>query len=529
MITAGLFLRTARHLKAVQVANRVWRSLVKRRTITGPALPLRQWHAADVPPIPREAAWDGASGFNLLNQTHGVTTRAGWNDPERDPLWLYHLHYFDDLAAPHPPARATALIRRWLAENPVGHGVGWDPYPTSLRIVNWIKWHRGEGSLDPEMVRSLANQVRHLLPRVEYHLLGNHVLANAKALVAAGLFFDGEEAHSWLRRGRRLLEAQLAEQILGDGAHFELSPSYHAILTEDVLDLVNFGRAAGIDTQKWEAYAVRMLAWLAGMLRPDGRWPLFNDASYGVAPEPAAVFEYAGRLGFAPPARPPLGLCLMEASGYVRFSSDRFWTVFDFGQVGPDYIPGHAHCDMGSFELAIGSTPVIVDTGVSTYNAGSRRLAERGTAAHNTVQVGDAEQSEIWSSFRMGRRARLFDRTLSGDGIAASHDGFSRLGLTHRREVRFAPDRLIIHDTLLGDGEAGARRARFHFHPEIAPLLRQGRVTFAGGEMRFAGAQQVVLEPYEYAPAFNVRIPAQLAVVTFDRRLTSTIMIDPGP
>ena len=35
---------------------------------------------------------------------------------------------------------------------------------------------------------------------------------------------------------------ELPEQILADGGHFELSPMYHALVLEDLLDLVNIAR-----------------------------------------------------------------------------------------------------------------------------------------------------------------------------------------------------------------------------------------------------------------------------------------------
>ncbi len=58
-------------------------------------------------------------------------------------LWLYNLHYFDDLHAEHAGQRTTIhreLISHWLRHNPPATGVGWEPYPASLRIVNWVKW-----------------------------------------------------------------------------------------------------------------------------------------------------------------------------------------------------------------------------------------------------------------------------------------------------------------------------------------------------------------------------------------------------
>ncbi len=172
---------------------------------------------------------------------------AGWNDPRVEKLWLYNLHYFDDLMTADAPSRAhwhQALVSQWIAENPPGRGIGWEPYPTSLRIVNWIKWaiagwSGGERRLNDAAMHSLATQARWLSNRLEYHLLGNHLLANAKAVVFAGLFFGGSEGNEWLRKGIGLLDRQASEQILADGGHFELSPMYHALVLEDLLDVTN--------------------------------------------------------------------------------------------------------------------------------------------------------------------------------------------------------------------------------------------------------------------------------------------------
>jgi hypothetical protein len=72
--------------------------------------------------------------FRFLSQTHDAIGPEAWNDAERDKLWLYNLHYFDDLNATDAPARADwhrALVQRWISENPPGQGNGWEPYPTS--------------------------------------------------------------------------------------------------------------------------------------------------------------------------------------------------------------------------------------------------------------------------------------------------------------------------------------------------------------------------------------------------------------
>ena len=47
---------------------------------------------------------------------------------------------------------------RWIAGNPIGFGVGWEPYPISLRICNWIKWHLSGNRLQTAAVESLFLQ-----------------------------------------------------------------------------------------------------------------------------------------------------------------------------------------------------------------------------------------------------------------------------------------------------------------------------------------------------------------------------------
>ena len=43
-------------------------------------------------------------------------------------------------------------------------------------------------------------------------------------------------------QGLTILDKQLGEQILEDGRHFELSPMYHSIMLELVLDLLALSR-----------------------------------------------------------------------------------------------------------------------------------------------------------------------------------------------------------------------------------------------------------------------------------------------
>lgn len=444
----------------------------------------------------------GPARFRFLNEERDVSGREAWNLEDARRLWLYNLHYFDDLNASDAHRRESwhrHLIERWVVENPPGEGPGWEPYPVSLRIVNWVKWGLGGKRLTELAVCSLAIQARYLTDRLEFHLLGNHLFANAKALVFAGLFFDGDEARSWLRTGLEILRTQLPEQVLQDGGHFERSPMYHALALEDVLDLINVsgrypGRVSAEVMAIWRDAAARMLHWLRSMCHPDGEIALFNDAAFGIAASLDALEAYAARLGAvgAPVSRP---IANLADSGYVRAEVGPAVAFLDVAPIGPDYLPGHAHADTLSFELSLFGKRWLVDSGCSHYDADSERLRQRGTAAHNTVVVDGQDSSEVWSSFRVARRARVLDVNVdTRDGnlsVFAAHDGYRRLAgkVIHRRHWRLWPGRLEIEDLL--EGKFSGAEGFLHCHPEVSieqagagsiGLRRDGRIVWLSWE-----------------------------------------------
>lgn len=417
----------------------------------------------------------GPENFCFLNDERQLVFPADWNASDLDKLWLYNLHYFDDLCAKGAENRCTwheSLIQRWILENPPAEGNGWEPYPLSLRIVNWIKWALGSNGLNTKALHSLAIQTRQLRRSLEFHLLGNHLFENAKALVFSGLFFTGEEAEEWLNTGLCLLDEQLKEQILSDGAHFELSPMYHALILEGLLDLVNIHQIFQRDMPKaWQDVIARMFDWLRTMCHPDGDIAFFNDAALGVAPNLEHLQRYAAALGIVPELN-GTSSCLLEASGYARLEQGAAVVLADVAAIGPDYLPGHAHADSLSFELSVCGQRVLVNSGTSLYGVSAERLCQRGTSAHNTVRIDGVDSSEVWSGFRVARRARVrveqFD-VASIAHLAAWHDGYKRLPgrPIHRRTWAMDEQGLEVIDTLEGDGNHFIE-IYFHFHPTVS-------------------------------------------------------------
>lgn len=520
-----LTVNTVRHLRAEQVYRRLWfrlyRPSPRMKAAPPPRLPGARWRG-----VQRDPSMTGPCRFRFLGLERAIIEPGHWTRDDVPKLWLYNLHYFDDLLATGANARREwhdQLIQRWIAENPPGREIGWDPYPTSLRIVNWIQWALAGGALRQQALNSLATQARWLTKRLEFHLLGNHLWSNAKALVFAGAFFTGGEAHHWLKKGLRILDEQLAEQILADGGHFERSPMYHAIVLTDVLDLLQLaGIFPGVFERStiaaWVGVARRMLRWLQIMSHPDGELAFFNDAALGIAPRYADLREYARRIGAQRDRVDSAEISPLEAlteSGYVRLQCGPAVMIADVGELGPDYQPGHAHADTLSFELSLFGHRVFVNTGVSTYEPDSLRLRQRGTASHNTVLIDGQDSSEVWSSFRVARRARphnvRWGAAADGLYLQGSHDGYRRLssGLTHTRRWTLTDSSLRIDDNI--DGAYDRAEAMLLVHPDVEiSTHRRGASLECAGKVVSVTARAAALGATlrSWHPRFNVAFPA---------------------
>lgn len=528
------YFHTLRYVKPIQLAYQLKKRVFPTKHVRFKSDLSIRFPSADIETfLHREPNWIGNDRVRVFHTEYEMSEPEDWVDGNMPSLSLYHVHYFDDLVAEnavHEESFHRLLIGKWIAENEPSNSPGWDSYPISRRVVNWIKFALRGGELNKQALSSLADQVQHLSRSIEWHLLGNHVLANAKALIFAGLFFKGQVADQWYATGKRIWQSQLDEQFLSDGGHFERSPMYHALLLEDLLDVINVLRAFGRSVDlRWCELAEKMLYCLDATCHPDGQIALLNDAAMNVASHPCHLREYASRLGIAPPRLSMDGQIHLRSSGYIRQRIGRATAIIDVAAIGPDYIPGHAHADSLSFELALDDRRVIVDTGTSEYALGDFRRHERSTAAHNTIEVDGLDSSEVWSSFRVAKRARTRVVEIEDSRIIAEHDGYARLPSVgnHRREWRFGEESMELIDTVYGSGRHSVK-IRFHMYPGV--LIERTNslelvMSNSGRELMTLipdTKTQVSIENGYYAPEFGLRLENLCVVLVYEGDLPVT-------
>ena len=200
----------------------------------------------------------------------------------------------------------------------------------------------------------------------------------------------------------------------------------------------------------------------------------------------------------------------------------------DLGEVGSSYQPGHVHSDTFNFVLYVNNLPFIVDTGTATYEKNDRRQLERSTSSHNTITIGDYEQTEVWGGFRVAKRAKIVSFTESENEFSSSHDGYKKIGVIHNRKFITNIDSIHIYDEL-NKQDVYEQIAHFHFHPSIKNIVIKNTSVFfenSNNQISFKGKSiSIEKECYNYASGFNKLEKAIKLKVVFESNLETTISI----
>jgi len=471
----------------------------------------------------------------FLNETRSFDYISDWVCLNEPKLWRYNLHYFDFLLDDGASeAVKDKLINEWIS---VSHNLkedAWEPYPISLRLVNWVKYFivYKNNTVPAHWLNSLYQQTQVFSNSIEYHILANHYLKNAKALFFAGAYLKTNDSKKWFDKGKKVLIEEAKEQILDDGGHYEKSPMYHSIMVEDYLDVINLLNSNSLEISAdavgfLKQQTIKSLGFLAKILMPDGDIPLFNDSAFKIAPHPDLIFKYADDLleYKRKDAFQDDGVVSLDASGYYIIKSNNSQCIIDCGSISPDYQPGHTHCDLLSYELSVGVKRLIVNSGLFDYESSDEREYCRSTRAHNTIQVDDKEQSEVWGQFRVARRAKVINSDLyMKDNVSVFKGSYSpywssKSAIVHSRDIRKRQDVWLIKDHVSGSGNHVVK-SYLHLHPDCNCQVNDGEYNLFMGKIKLAkitfsdNVETSVSESWYY-PEFGVRQKNILIILTY--------------
>ena len=367
------YCHTLIHLKPIQIHYQLWYRIRRSwRRLTRFQYPLQieknGYPVVLKPSIIKSCSLDNYK-FTFLHQSRKFNNNVvDWDFINFGKLWTYNLNYFDYLLQPGlKQEEGWRLINDYISKLDT-NSIGLEAYPISLRSINWIKFISQGSSpnselltLNPQISNSLYAQYLILLDNLEYHLLGNHLLENGFSLLFGAFFFNDYHLYT---KAEEIITKQLKEQILDDGGHFELSPMYHQIILDRLLDCINLlsNNEQFEKQEKLLAFmqdkSIEMLKWINCMTFSNGLIPLLNDSTPGIAPNTEELNNYALRLEILSQStfreiRQNSCNSYLKGSGYRRFDGANYECILDVGHIGSEYQPGHAHADTFNFVLNI--------------------------------------------------------------------------------------------------------------------------------------------------------------------------------
>ena len=402
------------------------------------------------------------------------------------------------------------LVETWRAANRPNAGPHWTSgQEVALRLMALsFAIHAFAPALarNPELLVRLAELVAVHADRIPATLAysrslnNNHVISEAAGLYTAGLLFpEFRLSERWRSLGRRRLASALQRQVFPDGGQLQYSINYHRLVLQAGLWAA---RLAELNAEPLPVPALDALRRASGFLdaltdRQNGRAPNLgpNDGAQ-ILPLTTCPFDdhrptlQMARAFFAQPALPPgpwdeacFWLSLAPTTAPITGHGPESALqppAGSFPQAGLHFLRGHSsqaalrcahfssrpgHSDQLHLDLWWHGMNIARDAGSYFYKAPhpwDNALA--AAVAHNTLLVDGLEPMSragrfLWLGWDQGV---LLGRWRAESGrlevFAAEHDGYRRLGLSHRRTVaRVGDDLWLVVDDLLGKGEHTAR------------------------------------------------------------------------
>lgn len=526
------------------------------------------WYWDGVPERPIWTHHDDASAdeilarrFTVLTKTVQLDGKVDWAvNPvgDREWTWLLNRHqFFQTLGLAYVRTGDAKyaedfsdLVSDWVLSNPVpetraGLPHSWRTIEAGIRMLSsWpAAWHffRNSPSFTTDarilMLKSFAEHAEYLH---KYPSGGNWNLMENNGLLHVGaLFPEFRGAEKWRRTAIERFAAQMKHQVYPDGMQFELTTSYHNVSLWNFLQPVLLSRIAeGVDfPQEYVDTLVRMQAFNAGMIRPDGMLPMINDSD--LMNQFGRIKRQAVELGAdkIPELRPLLKIEPARESVFFPYSGlfcvrtgnqpTDLYLMMDGGPFGA----GHQHEDKLNVEVYAYGRPFVVDPGRFTY-AGEGSFF-RATGAHNTILVdglGQHRRGTDRGKWIVSEPAPGC-RWISGEGFdyaeGVYEDGYgseNEIAVTHTRKVFFAkPEYWIVIDILRGEG-GHTFEQMWHFMPgRVDVVPGTAHTLYADANLavvRSDGAEVRIVEGEDrpilgsYSPLYNIREPAPTAVFT---------------
>ncbi len=424
-------------------------------------------------------------------------------------------------------------INSWIDNNPYLTGINWySNIEVNIRLIVWyycwiildadklVNTNPGFNDfVNERWIPVIYQHCRYSYANPSrYSSSNNHLIAEYAGLFIASSLWQFKESEKWNQYAKNGLEKEIIRQHSKNGINKEEAAEYIQFITDFFLISYVVGEQTNNSFSKeYRTRLKKILYYIYELLDADGNFPQYGDEDDGKC----ILFDQdehfnnfrslltSGAILFNDPVLK--SKCHgLDQKNLVLFGDvcnkqyDKIETInpgqnsrffpeeghfiirqqegtrevyihFNAAPLGYLSIAAHGHSDALSFILHIDGHPVFVDSGTYTYHTDPEwRNFFMGTYAHNTIRINKLNQASIagptlWLNHYSTNILKA-ESNEKYDRILAQHDGYSRYGIIHTREITFHKGdlKLVIKDQLeSSNNKSYLVELPFHFHPSI--------------------------------------------------------------
>jgi len=379
----------------------------------------------------------------------------------------FHLFNIMFLNNQNDQKQIIKLIVSWIKNHEEIKGSPWNGFNCSMRIVNWVKLLsllRIDFDISNKtwvlIENSICQQAQHINNNIEHHIPGNHVILQYFSLL---LVFENFPKWNFSVKNNKNIRqkffAEIENEYLNNGLHFEQSYHYHLQITimcliwmdmevkskrrvsEKIIDIITKAVSV-VEKFRFSNDYLPMIG--------DNCFNFFNPTLHD---DFEHILTFKKSLGLLSP-REQEKLTLENQYQIVKIKKEEL--IFDIGNIGLKYNPGHGHSDLSNFIYISHGTTLFVDPGTRQYSNTEEDLQLKKSKSHNTISINSEDQAKLWGFFRWAYLPKNISNTYnqSEDEIKLSNEylGFINIGgYKHYREISLKDGRLNIIDKVFGN------------------------------------------------------------------------------
>ena len=460
------------------------------------------------------------------------------------------------------------LFYDWNKHNLFLHGVEWtSAMELAIRVNSWVytlaflKKSGYAGKIVEELEHGILVMTHYILKhRARYSSANNHLIVEMYAVALVGILSNNSP---WVEEALSTLSDELVFQNYDDGINKEMSLHYQGFVMEAFGLLCLQMKKNGIRIPEIKKkYLTAMARFLADSTDDYGTTIEFGDNDEGkildlhgridnyyqyilslmsyILDCEYTKIEWNENLNWILPNTDkefekkycPNNITSRKKGGYtfLRNNSRSILLGIDHGDLGYGRVAAHGHADALSFQVAYCGKKIFVDSGTFNYHVTKKeRDYYRSTKAHNTVECGGENQSQMLGPFLWGKRAQTYLKECSENkGISHLLAVTQYNGNTHERQIDLHPNKIIINDSVTGKSRKNV--FRLIFGPDLSRVEVDNdhfSVDLVYGDRVFTVSSNKKIKlrksTYMYSDSYNNAICVSGIEILFEDKLSTEI------